>query len=408
MFASKLLLARGWKYKLKIEEMKRILLLAILMSTIQVFAQEEDLNAAEKMIQQSDSKLRISGYANIDYNQPISKEVRKNGKLDIHRLVMLFGYQFNDRTSFVTEIEYEHVKEVYVEQAFLNYRISKQLNFRAGLLLVPMGIVNEFHEPTTYNGVERPNLDKYIIPSTWREIGAGFTGRFDDLSIKYQAYIMNGFNGYNGEGVFRGSDGLRKGRQKGAESFMSSPTFAGKIDYYGLKGLRFGVSAYSGKSQSKMFDGLDMNNSALVDQADSTRIGINMIGLDGRYTYKGFHLRGQYTVANLSNTDQYNTFTGKDLGSQLAGYYIELSYDILNTLKTKHQLIPFVRYESYDTHNKVEGIEKNDTYARTEIITGLGWKPVRGAMLKADYQWVKTNASEEFDGILNLGVGIWF
>ena len=159
--------------------------------------------------------LTIGGYGNIDYNQPIDNNVRQNGKLDVHRLVMLFGYHFNSKTSLITEIEYEHVTEVYIEQAFLNHRINSKLNLRGGLMLTPMGITNEYHESPTFNGVERPLIDKYLAPTTWREIGAGINGNLPSLTMKYQAYLMNGFNGYDGTSKLNGIYGLRKGRQKG-------------------------------------------------------------------------------------------------------------------------------------------------------------------------------------------------
>ena len=108
-------------------------------------------------------------------------------------MVLLFGYRFNERVQFITEIEFEHVKEVYVEQAFINYNLTDGLNLRAGLMLIPMGIINEFHEPTTFNGVERPSLDNAIVPTTWREIGIAASGRWDALALRYQAYIFNGF-----------------------------------------------------------------------------------------------------------------------------------------------------------------------------------------------------------------------
>jgi hypothetical protein len=125
--------------------------------------------------------LSIGGYGEVHYNQQISGNERYNGKMDVHRMVLFFGYQFNEKTSFVTEIEYEHVKELYVEQAFLNYNIKPNTSIRGGLMLVPMGIINEYHEPTTFNGVERPSVDKYIVPTTWREIGVGVTGRLANL-----------------------------------------------------------------------------------------------------------------------------------------------------------------------------------------------------------------------------------
>jgi len=111
------------------------------------------VNSAEKMLS-TDGKLTIGGYGEVNYNQPFGNDVRQNGKLDVQRLVIMFGYKFNSRTSFITEVEFEHVKEVYVEQAFLQYKITDNLNFRGGLLLTPMGITNEYHEPTTFTSYE--------------------------------------------------------------------------------------------------------------------------------------------------------------------------------------------------------------------------------------------------------------
>ncbi|MDA3780248.1 MAG: hypothetical protein PF487_08560 [Bacteroidales bacterium] len=371
------------------------------------FAQDtinEEQNSAEQMLNNYDRKLMIGGYSQIDYNQPFGGDLKQNGNLDVHRLVMLFSYKFNKRTSFVTEIEYEHVKEVFIEQAFLNYKINKYINFRGGLLLIPMGIINEYHEPTTFNGVERPNLDSKIIPTTWREIGAGFTGRFTDLSLKYQIYIVNGFNGYDGEGKFTGSKGLRNGRQKGAKSFMSNPNFTGKIDYYGIMGLRIGLSAYHGKSQSILYDGVTPTSTA-----DSSVVGMSMFGIDFRYNIKGLQLRGQYNYTKLSNTEQYNEFTNNDLGSAMNGYYVEGGYNILRPFKSKTELIPFVRYENYNTQFKVvnSGI-KNTANNRTEITSGIGWKIDKGAILKADVQYFTNEASNDWKKQLNLGIGIWF
>lgn len=364
-------------------------------------------NAAETLLN-SESKISIGGYAQIDFNQGYNEDQMKNAKLDVHRLVLLFGYRFNEKTNFVTEIEMEHVKEVYVEQAFLNHEIMPWLNFRGGLMLVPMGIVNEYHEPPTYNGVERPNLDSKIVPTTWREIGAGFTGRIDEASVKYQLYLMNGFNGYSGSGVFRGTDGYRKGRQKGAESFMSSPTLATKIDYYGIPGLKLGLSTYNGKSQSTLFNGIKKNDDVALAKADSSVIGIFMLGLDARYQKGGFEARAQFNLANNKNTGQYNAFTGKDLGSQMVGWYLETGYNLLQNAQSNQRLVPFFRYEKYNTHAKTEGATPvNDAYNRTDITFGAGWWLASGAVLKADYQ-IFNNAGEQKAGQLNLGVGIWF
>ena len=370
-------------------------------------------NSAEKIVA-GNPGLHIGGYAQVDFNlNSRDGTIHNNGKLDVHRLVTFFGYNFNEKASFVSEVEFEHVSEVYVEQAFLDYKIKKNLSINAGLMLIPMGIQNLYHEPASFNGVERTNVDKYIIPTTWREMGIGFSGRSLEHSINYQAMLVNDFNGYNEGGVFSGKSGLRSGRQKGAESYITYPDFAGRVSYYGHPGLNLGFSAYVGDSESKAYDGLDLADESAVASADSTIIGVQMLGVDARYNKGSLQLTGQYILANLSNTDQYNGMTGKDLGSKLTGYYCEMGYNIMDGIipsisSDTEELIAFARYENYNTHAETEGITINDVYNRTEMTFGLGFKVAQGAVFKADYQ-IKSNASsEEETGQFNFGIGVWF
>ena len=393
--------------------MKKYSLLLMMLISLNLIAQNDSINSnlhnTADILIASETKLTIGGYGQIDYNQALNSDTYHNGNLDVHRLVMLFGYRFNSRTNFVTEIEFEHVKEVYIEQAFLNYKINEYINFRGGLLLIPMGIINEYHEPPTFNGVERPNLDNKIVPTTWREIGAGFTGRFNDIALKYQIYVVNGFNGYDGEANFTGAKGLRSGRQKGAESFMSSPGLSSKIDYYGIRRLKLGFATYFGNSNSTLYDGINKSDTELLLQADSSVVGIKMIGADLRYNYKGFQLRGQYNFIDIEDSDQYNEFLGSDLGCNLSGYYGEIAYNVFRPFNFKTELIPFIRYENYDTHFAVDPlIVKSETYHVEEIIFGLGWKLAKGAVLKADYQMVKSKIDTEYRNQLNIGIGVMF
>ncbi|MEP0264136.1 MAG: hypothetical protein ABJE42_09475, partial [Dokdonia sp.] len=146
------------------------------------FDPQKQLNTAQKLIAGNYANaVTVSAYGELTYNQPEGD----NGELDVQRLVLLFGYKFNDKTQFITEIEFEHVNEVFVEQAFVNYNVGSNISIRGGLMLVPMGIVNEYHEPTTFNGTERPAVDNVIVPTTWREIGIGVTGRLNEYSIGY-------------------------------------------------------------------------------------------------------------------------------------------------------------------------------------------------------------------------------
>lgn len=339
--------------------------------------------------------VTIGGYGEILYNQP----EKINGELDVQRLVMLFGYKFDDRVQFVTEIEFEHVKEVYVEQAFVNYSIGNAVNLRAGLMLVPMGIVNEFHEPTTFNGVERPSMDNKIVPTTWREIGIGVSGRLDGLALRYQAYLFNGFISHDGEaGKLKGSNGLRSGRQKGAESIVDQFNLSAKLDYYGIPNLRVGLSGYQGRTQAD-----DSVNSTL-----GSDIGVAMIGIDARYKWMNFSARGQYVNAQLTDTAAYNDFTGRDLGSELEGFYIETAYNLL-PITNKQRLDAFLRYEQYDTHKSVAGnLTRNPAFDRQEWTTGLSYHMSIGTVFKVDYQSKSTGLADSQYGQFNVGVGVWF
>jgi len=362
----------------------------------------QQINGAQRLMSTNvNSGVTIGGYGEITYNQPENE----NGELDVQRLVLLFGYKFNEQVQFITEVEFEHVKEVFVEQAFVNYNVAENFNIRGGLMLVPMGIINEFHEPTTFNGTERPIVDNVIVPTTWREIGIGINGRFSSIDLGYQAYIFNGFKSSvldeNGEiqGLLKGSNGLRSGRQKGIQSTISSPTFAVKLDYYGILGLRLGLSGYFGQTQSEN----EINN------IEGTQIGIAMIGFDARYTYQRFAARGQFIYTSLSDTDLYNNLTGKELGSSLQGWYIEGAYNLL-PLSKKQKLIAFTRVEQYDTHASTAGsLGRNDAYNRMDITTGLSYHIAPGVVVKGDYQF-KDNAlaDNDLNNQLNLGIGVWF
>lgn len=393
---------------------KQIFIIGILFWTGILIAQD-NLNSAETLLK-SEGKLKIGGYGEIHLNQKFSPDIRNNADLDVHRIVLLFGYQFSDKTQFISEIEYEHVVEVYIEQAFIQHKLNNYMNFRAGLLLIPMGIINEYHEPTTFYGVERPILDKYVSPTTWREIGLGFSGTILPVSLKYQAYVVNGFQSYDSDPLLSGSNGLRKGRQKGAESILSSPNFTTKIEYFGLRGLNIGVSAYLGKTQSSLYDGMDKTDNALMSMADSSVVGINMLGLDARYSIKGFLLRGQYYYTGISNTDAYNEFTSdasgaaNDLGSSISGYYVEAAYNIFTLIEGfEKELYPFFRFEKLDMHTSVaDNISRNNDYNKTIYTTGLSYKLEKSVVLKGDFQFIKSNADTDYSKIFNLGLGFIF
>ena len=364
--------------------MKNFILLALLFCLTPGFVFSQ--NAAEILMNKGDG-LVIGGYGEIHLN--VNEDA--NNKVDVHRLVTLLGYNFNDKVRFVSEIEFEHVKEVYVEQAFLSYSITDNLNLRAGLMLVPMGIVNEYHEPTTFNGVERPEMDKSIIPSTWREIGFGLNGRMDNASLKYQLYL---FNGFKSDGL-GGSNGIRSGRQKGAEAMWNTTNVSFDLDWYGVNGLKLGFSGYFGDSN--------------VDEGvDVLGVGISMLGLDARYIKDRFGMRGQYITTSIDGSEEYNTAWESDLGSKMNGWYIETSYNLMGSDKTE-RLDLFARYSNYDTHAEVAGsLTRNDEYNRNVLTTGLSWHVAKGAAFKMDYQILGNEGPDNNTSVINFGMGFWF
>ena len=364
--------------KNNINTMKKInLILAAMLLSFAAFSQSVkdsinikstvQQNAAERILSGNISTgVTVGGYGEITYNQPEGK----NGELDVQRLVLLFGYKLNDN-----------------------------INLRGGLMLVPMGIINEYHEPTTFNGVERPSIDGSVVPTTWREIGVGVSGKFDDASIRYQAYIFNGFASVNGNKVLGGKNGLRNGRQKGIQSTINKPNFSAKIDHYGIPGLRLGLSGYFGRTQAEDD----------VDDVDGSDVGISMLGVDARYRFQRFTAKGQFINANISDSEAYNNLNNAELGSSLQGWYLEAAYNLLSQNKDQ-QLFAFVRYEDYDTHASVEGdLSDNLAFDRNEWTVGLSYKLAPGAVVKADYQ-IKDNSISNANASnqLNLGIGVWF
>lgn len=365
-------------------------------------------NATRTLLESKEGNLLMGAYGEVQYEQPFGNNTKYNGAMDAERMVLLFGYKFDSKTSFISEIEIEHIKEVYLEQAFLNYQAKPWLNVQAGLLLIPMGLMNEYHEPTIFNGVNRPTIANALYPSTWREIGAGFAGNIPNAALRYQLYAVNGPMGYNNGAKLDGNKPLRGARQKGAQVTMTAPDLSAKINYYGIKGFDIGLAGYFGTTESNLYSNIDRDSAAQLATADSSVIGIQMVGLDFRYQSKKFQAKGELFYSTFSNTDAYNTFTNRDLGSSIFGYYGELGYDISSILGMKKKLVPFVRYSEYNTHQSVNsGMIANKAYDRTVLTTGFSFFLNQSVVVKADYQNFSdaiNNQQHQF----NTGIGFWF
>lgn len=355
------------------------------------------------------SKFTFGGYGEIHANW----EESGNDYLDIHRFVMYVGYEFNDWIRLSSEIELEHAStdEEYllIEQLYADFLFGDAINFRAGRMLAPLGIVNANHEPTLFNGVERPNVDKYIIPSTWMIDGAGFFG----YPLSWLSYEIYGVAGLNESG-FNGKEGVRGGRTKGRPG-MESGAFTGRLDFFPVstdhQDLRLGLSGYYGGTDNQNKGG----NPSGTNNTDNI---FSMVSADFEYDLSRLQFRGVVALGENSDAATLNAVYdpaagGKgDTGEEIFGWYLEAGVDVLPTSWKTGKLkdssfIPFVRYEEYNTQHKMAaGDTAEGQYDRTEITTGISWLLTQNFVVKADVQFVDTDAADsKVTTKYNAGIG---
>ncbi|MCI0408002.1 MAG: hypothetical protein L0191_05455, partial [Acidobacteria bacterium] len=321
-------------------------------------------------------------------------------RLDMLRAVFYFGYKWNDRILFNSEVEYEHATtgegaeekgEVSVEFAYLDFMFKQGFNARAGLLLLPVGIINEKHEPTTFPGVLRPQVERVILPTTWRENGAGIFGETQWLA--YRVYLVAGLDALG----FSAQQGIRGGRQSGSNSLANNFALTGRLDLTGVQGLLAGVSAYSGDSGQGQIP------------ADAR---VTLYDVHAQYQWRGFEGRGLWTRGSIEDTAQIDQALGippgsdESVGEHLKGWYLQAEWDILSLRKMSRQVLaPFFRYEALDTQDGVPaGFLENPAFQQRIRTLGLTWKPIPQVVLKADYQDIDNGAGTGVDA-LHLGLG---
>jgi hypothetical protein len=339
-------------------------------------------------------------YQRFDERREDGTGAAETDSFDALRGILYVGYKFNDRWLLNTEIEYEHAStgksgEVSLEFAYLDYLYRPQLGFRAGLLLMPMGFINELHEPTTFLGANRPETERRIIPTTWRENGAGIFGELGDFS--YRTYLVTGFKG---EGF--SSSGLRGGRQKGSKAKAEDFAWVGRLDYAAAPGLTLGLSAFIGDS------GQDL------ETPDGRDLGVRTTIWEGHgeWRYRGIELRGLYARATVDDVRELNQALGltgsASVGETMEGYYLQAGYDLLAHHHGDQSLIPFIRWESVNTQAAVPaGFTINPANHGQIFTLGLTYKPLTQIVIKLDYQKVSNRADTGVDQI-NAALGYIF
>ncbi len=349
--------------------------------------------------------VSIGGYGEVLYENYSSQKQdgtpsRRTDQTDFLRGIVYVGYKFSDRILFNSEIEFEHAStgkggEVSVEFGYLEMKPWKNAGFRAGMLLVPVGFLNELHEPPIFHGARRPEVESAIVPSTWRENGAGLFAEAGSLS--FRAYLVSGLSsaGFSAAGI-------RGGRQSGARSKSEDFAVTGRLDWTGLRGLLLGASFFTGRT----------GQGATLGE---TQIGGRVTLLEGhlQYQWRGLELRALGARSSLEDAALINTQNSlagaKSVGEAQYGYYLQAAYDLMSLRPSgPWSVTPFVRYEKLDTQDGVPAAFQEDpATARTLLTAGLGVKPLPQVVLKADYQRVRNQARTGVSQF-NLAVGYLF
>jgi opacity protein-like surface antigen len=356
--------------------------------------------------------LSIGGYGEANYINFMSDSGSDTpDRADALRTVIYLGYKFTDSIVFNSEIEFEHATtgnvnngagsgSVSVEFAALDFLWRPELNARAGLLLVPMGFINEIHEPPFFYGVQRPETEVRILPTTWRENGVGIFGSFGE-SLEYRSYVLAGFDAQNFT-----DQGIRNGRQQGNRSLSEDFAWVTRMDFTpeALPGFLLGGAVYFGDSGQD----IDTANGELP----SSRLWI----FEGHSEYKNGPLsaRALFAFTSLEGARELNDVLARPIDQPIAdemlGGYAEVGYDVYPWLfgDESRQLEPFVRVEYVDTQYDVpSGFEANRERAYWIEGGGVNFYPHQNVVLKLEYRNYDLREGARSDE-LGLGIGFAF
>ncbi|MDG1986011.1 MAG: hypothetical protein P8M11_15770 [Planctomycetota bacterium] len=320
---------------------------------------------------------------------------KSGDKFDALRWVMYFGSRFSDDWIFNSEIEIEHgttgatsattdsAGSVSVEFAYIDHLLTNNTALRGGIVLVPLGFINERHEPTTFMASARPETEKRIIPSTWRSTGIGGYGQVGGFA--WTGYAINGLNGEEFD-----ASGVRSGRQKGNRASIDTVALTGRLDYIAIPGVTVGASIFHG-------------NSGVTTPED---LSTTIWDIHGEWNEGPWTVRGLYANSDIDDTAAFNTRTGENLAEQMRGWYLEAGYDLFSFIDAPagQSLDVFVRYEDLDTQAKMAtGFSPNGGKVDTYTTVGLNYRPLDQVVLKTDYTML-----DEGDDVYRFLIGYAF
>jgi FtsZ-binding cell division protein ZapB len=367
--------------------------------------------------------VSIGGYGELTFrNNSVDARGGAKSIADVQRIILYLGYAFDEKLKFNSELELEHASTsgshgtgggyFKAELAFLDYNFRPEFGVRGGLLLMPVGIVNEIHEPPTFPSAERPFLERRILLSTWEEMGVGVYGTIKNLD--YRFYITNGLM-LRGGGDYNEVQPLKTLRQRGARAVADRIGFTGRVDYTLPYNLMVGFSFWTGDIMSK-----GGNDSNLVSGGlrRGTKLGsMTMISPHLWWQYRGWDVRFVGALVDVSNarriTDDLQSGadrTNKPIPSEQRGYYVQVAYDIFRLFKIdKQELYVFGIYEDLDAHAKVpQGSNKPPGHKLKVYNVGLSYKPHPLVAIKADYARLNYSPNKKDENEYRLTLGFMF
>ena len=339
------------------------------------------------------------------------------GEATLRRLVVYVSHDFSDAglpIRSTVELEWENAiagdgqpGTAEVEQAFLSARLKGEaLQVQGGLLLVPFGLFNHHHEPPTFLSVDRPSTEQIVIPTTWRELGVGLTGRTGPL--RYELDALTALDPASLDDA-----GLANARTSGANSPALAGALAGRLEAEPVLGLLVGLSGYAS----------DLGPARPWYDAVGERLDLSLpllgAALDLRWRSAGFEARALAVRFWLPESDDLLTARKADgspyfldgaapVASQMSGAYAELGWNLLHPTDSSQELVPFARLEAYDTQERVpDGTTANPLRAVKEGTYGLCYRPIAAVALKADVQ-LRDRRYGDDELQANAGLGFLF
>ena len=333
----------------------------------------------------------IGGYGELHYNRSQAGADAATTKLDFHRFIIYYGYAFSEEWSFKSEVELEHnfvhdgEGELELEQTFVNYHTDR-FGFQAGVILPSVGLINEYHEPPLFVSVERPEYNKYVIPTTWFGNGAAVYGNI--AGIHWRFALMEDLNGDEiGKGI-------RSGRAKGYKSTAYDLVKNISVYYTGVSGLRVGGSLTMNNAPTSAYFTTDADGNKIVNEADTASVGIQLMEVHAKYDANNI-----YAVLELGQI----SYEHNPLGYESSGgYYADLGYNVASMIGLKGKLMPWFRMSNYNRGNDDDSVD----YSIQRF--GLSYWPHPQIAFKADYGTHKKASDDDAKTQINIGVGYNF